>query len=171
MKITFTFFKQLPLIKKIKKKLIFKIQKYVCTVYDHSLSKINITNIQNRNDIQTLKKFFTKKIKMSIKSIHIDNIFIFVPFISIFKFNFYQVYHELKSNLSEKYFTFLNEESFHGITLKPLIKKSAPSFLLYRSGKIIVMGKFEVKEILKIIKFIHQVIRRNKVRNGERTNR
>ena len=166
MKLTFTFNKNLPFKNQITKKFIFKINRYICTIYEHNLSRLNITNVKYFSDIETLKTFFKKEIHIGVKSINIDNIFIFVPFPSNYKFNFYQVYYELKFNLSEKFFIFLNEESFHGITLKPLIRKSAPTFLVYRSGKIIIMGKFDLEEILKMIKYIHQVIKNKEVKNG-----
>ena len=158
-KITLRIGNNIEIFKEIKKKKIFKLNNFVCTIFQHSPQSINITSIKSKQELKNLKQFFEKLTDSSI-SITVDNIFIFCQ--TGIKVKMIQLYHYLISTLADKYFIHYNTETFHGLSLKPLEKKTSPTFIIYESGKIICMGKYLPKIIQNTFTLLLQAFIKNK---------
>lgn len=158
-KITLRIGNEFKIFKNIKKKKIFKLNKFVCTIFEHSPHLINITSIKTKQEIKILQQFFEKLTASSI-SITIDNIFMHCQ--TGIKVRMIELYHYLKSTLADKFFIHYNTESFHGLSLKPLVKKTSPTFIIYETGKIICMGKYLSKIIHSTFTFLLQAFLKNK---------
>ena len=135
-------------------KINFKIGGATFTIYKHSPMLVNVTGIKDMKEVDEYRRIIERKYNQMIAHERIDGMFFSHK--DNKKIDLKLIYYWLKeTNLD--YFVDFNEETFHGMYLKPR-DRIYPTIILFRSGTFTLMGGKNFDVIDESEKFVTDLV-------------
>ena len=152
-----SFFFQSPLIKNVENtpsKTNFKRKTATMTIYKHKTSLVNVTGIKSIEEIIIYRQLLEEEFKQAVIEERIDSMFF--SHRDNIKIDLNQIYYWLRENRKDYHVDF-NEETFHGMYLKPR-DRCFPTIILFRTGTYSLIGGKSVHLAYQSEDFIKDVI-------------
>lgn len=134
-----SFFFQSPLFEKDEytpSKTNFKRSTANMTIYKHKTNLINVTGIKSLEEVTTYRQLLEEEFKQPVIEERIDSMF-FTHRNNI-KIDLHQIYNWMREHRKD-YLVDFNEETFHGMYLKPRDRRF-PTIILFRTATYSLMG-------------------------------
>ena len=152
-----SFFFQKPIINKddcTTGKINFKRNTATMTIYKHRTTLINVTGIKSMEEIATYRHMLEEEFKQPIIEERIDSMFF--SHRDNIKIDLHKIYYWLKETRKD-YLVDFNEETFHGMYLKPK-DRCFPTIILFRTGSFTLMGGKSLHLVYKSEDFVKDII-------------
>ena len=106
------------------------------TLYKHKNNLINVTGIKSLEEVTTYKQLLEEEFKQPVIEKRVDSMFL--THRNNIKLDLNQIYYWMREHKKE-YLIDFNEETFHGMYLKPRDRRF-PKIILFRTGTFSLMG-------------------------------
>ena len=152
-----SFFFQTPIIKRDEStpgKTNFKRNRAIMTIYKHKTNLINVTGIKSMEEITTYRQLLEEEFKQPVIKERIDSMFF--SHRDKKKINLHKIYYWARENRKD-YVVDFNEETFHGMFLKPK-DRHFPTIILFRTGTFTLMGGKSLHLVYQSEDFVKDIV-------------
>ena len=152
-----SFFFQKPLIKKDENtpsKTNFKRNTATMTIYKHKTNLVNATGIKSMEDVPTYRQLLEEEFKQPVIEERIDCMFF--SHRDNKKIDLHRIYYWVRGNRKDYHVDF-NEETFHGMYLKPR-DRCLPTIILFRTGTYTLIGGKSLHLVYQSEDFIKDIV-------------
>ena len=152
-----SFFFQTPLIKQDEStpsKTNFKRNRACMTIYKHKTNLVNVTGIKSVEEITTYRQLLEEEFQQPVIKERIDNMFF--SHRDNKKINLHKIYYWVRENRKD-YVVDFNEETFHGMYLKPR-DRCFPTIILFRTGTYTMIGGKSLHLVYQSEDFVKDIV-------------
>ena len=152
-----SFFFQSPLLNKDENtpsKTNFKRKTAIMTIYKHKTNLVNVTGIKSLEEVDTYRQLLEEEFKQPVIQERIDTMFF--SHRDNKKIDLHKIYYWLRENRKDYHVDF-NEETFHGMYLKPR-DRCSPTIILFRTGTHTLIGGKSLHLVYQSEDFVKDIV-------------
>ena len=152
-----SFFFQSPLFEKDKKtpsKTNFKRNTAIMTIYKHKPNLVNVTGIKSVEEVTTYRRLLEEEFKQPVIEERIDSMFF--SHRDNIRIDLHQIYYWMREH-NKDYLVDFNEETFHGMYLKPR-DRCFPTIILFRTGTYTLIGGKSLHLVYQSEDFVKDIV-------------
>ena len=132
----------------------FKRNKAIMTIYKHKTNLVNVTGIKSFEEVTMYRQLLEEEFKQPVIEERVDSMFF--SHRDNKKIDLHKIYYWIQKERKD-YLVDFNEETFHGMFLKPK-DRHFPTIILFRTGTFTLMGGKSLHLIYQSEDFVKDIV-------------